>query len=109
LHVDRVNEELGWVLDRSQQILNETRAYLASARGALLQEHGREPVLASFEGFATDLIEDLRTLHEEGTRAALDLGDVRQRARLHDVLAEGLQERSGACCFVAVVADQLIS
>jgi hypothetical protein len=106
---ERVSEELAWVLDRSQQVLDETRATLVSARGVLLQEKGREQVLGTFEDFATDLIDDLRTLHEVGSRAAFDLGDLCERARLHDLLAQGLRERGGVCRFVAVVADRLIS
>jgi hypothetical protein len=106
---DQVNEELDWVIGQSERLLEETKAHQTSVRGVVLQEQDHEPTLVLFENFATDLIKDLRATHEDGLRAALYIGDVRSRARLHDVLADGLRERSAASRFVAVVADRLIS
>jgi hypothetical protein len=108
-YADRINEELGWVMERSDELMQAVRASVVSVQGELSRAKAGEPQLVKFEDFATDLIDDLRSLCEMGLQAGFATGDVRERARLHDVLVEGLRERSAACRFVAVVADRLIS
>ena len=106
-HFDEIDEGLTRVLDRLLEVRDTVVA--ASNRVRVpLSEPDADNTLLMFEGFATDLIHDLGTLHEIGSRAMSAAPSARVRGKLHDLLANGLCSREIACGFVVAVADRLI-
>jgi hypothetical protein len=102
----RVSEELSAVLQRITAVRDETEIAFKGVKDQL-EDAPAEGILAVFGSFATDLIDDLQALHVVGSRAADAVSDVPARARLYDLLAEGLHDREVSSRFVVVVADRL--
>jgi hypothetical protein len=103
---DLVDEDLEIVIDRLEVVKDATHSAFETAGGSLHKIDGSD-IVPIYEGFATDLIDDLRAIHELGSRAAFEISDVGAKGQLRDVLAEGLHAREVASRFVVVVANRL--
>lgn len=106
-YADLVEEDLEIVIERLEAVRAEVDAAHEAAQGCLYEGSSSDEVGRMYEGFAVDLIDDLRSLHEMGSRAAFETNDVAARARLRDLLAESLHSREVAGRFVVAVAGRL--
>jgi len=105
-YADLVEEDLEIMLDRIEAVRETTLTAFKRARPAL-RESGDDEVFPMYEQFAVDLIDDLGTVHEAGSRAAFEIEDVGCRGKLRDRLAESIHNYEVASRFVVAVAQRL--
>lgn len=105
-YADLVEEDLEIVLDRIEAIHETTLTAFKHAR-PVLRESGDDAVFPMYEQFATDLIDDLGTVHETGSQAAFKIENVACRGKLRDMLAESVHNYEVASRFVVAVASRL--
>lgn len=105
-YADLVEEDLEIVLDRIEAVRETTLTAFKRAR-PVLRESGEDEVFPMYEKFATDLIDDLGTVHEAGSQAAFRIEDVACRGKLRDTLAESVHNYEVASRFVVAVAHRL--
>lgn len=108
-YTDLVDDDLAMVTARLEAVYESVSEAVESLSEAPADSSGGEDVLPMFEGFATDLLDDLRSIREMGRTAVRRIADVRTRGKLRDLMAEALHSREVAGRFVVAVADRLIA
>lgn len=101
-----VEEDLETVLDRIEAVYETTSKAFDQARPALEDTDG-DDAFPMYENFATDLINDLRAVHEAASQASFEIENVACRGKLRDTLAESVHNYEVASRFVVAVANRL--
>lgn len=100
-----VEEDLEIVLDRAEAVHDAARTAFESVSGTLRKLDN--DIIPMYEEFATDLLDDLQTIHKAASKAVFETNDVAVRGRLRDTIAEALHPYEVASRFVVEVANRL--
>lgn len=106
IYAARITEGLNAVLDRLERTQKAVEEALETTRGSLTESS--ESVVHLFADFASDLRDDLHSLHEVTLQTIEAVDDVSLRGRLCDTLVRGLRDRETATRFVVAVASRMV-